>query len=359
MNSTDHFEHFLLDHYNNGLGGERSVEIKFEAAGRPLTENDSTDYVFSKLANVYPQAESKSFFAALQKLDSLYAMLLNNATLRPGDADPAFTKMKANALRNMEKTERAPDSSTAIFYHLSSAIPGDWHSNDACWSVYDTPQLSLEYCIVKIERKWIDYSIFTLYRNWFIPNMKKGQLAKTPVGLQQIPEAIIMVRAVIVKTKQTSGLDFLQTVSNHEITLPSEHKNQLNQHPHIIGWLCSTLPDLPPLYDPALIHRGIKFIKIQHAGWYVAKFEVSWEEKDKNGDYIAQSWSSGKKTKGFVYQVDMPEDSINIQIKGWGGTGLAWEPWGQIMSIYEPLPTNKIYKVSGTTLNRKHEIQDT
>jgi len=96
------------------------------------------------------------------------------------------------------------------------------------------------------------------------------------------------------------------------------------------------------------------FVSVRHSGGYVAKFEITWQETDANGNYtVARQWHSGNQTAGFTHQLNLPGDAANVRIKAWAKTGLAWNPWGQIMDHQENGPTNKTYRVHGTTLNRK------
>jgi thiol-activated cytolysin len=100
------------------------------------------------------------------------------------------------------------------------------------------------------------------------------------------------------------------------------------------------------------------YIQLEHAGAYVAKFNLSWEEQDEAGEISTARWESGKKTAGYSYQVELPGDATNIKIRAEAATGLVWDPWGQIFSCTEKGPTNLIYKASGTTLDRRWEKID-
>ncbi len=95
------------------------------------------------------------------------------------------------------------------------------------------------------------------------------------------------------------------------------------------------------------------FVRLVHAGAYVAKFEVNWMEPDANGDYtIEHHWESGEKTSGYSEQIDLPGDAKAVRIKAWAMTGLVWDPWGEIMNIALDGPDNKTYRATGTTLGR-------
>ena len=100
------------------------------------------------------------------------------------------------------------------------------------------------------------------------------------------------------------------------------------------------------------------FIRLRHDGAYTARWPITWEEADQNGNYAAQSWSSGEQTAGYTHQVDLPGDARNVKIFAEGATGLAWDPWGDAINLTEEGPTNKTYRIYGTTLDRKYEIRD-
>jgi thiol-activated cytolysin len=96
-------------------------------------------------------------------------------------------------------------------------------------------------------------------------------------------------------------------------------------------------------------------VQVEHAGVYVAKFAVSWEEQDQNGAYTARTWESGAKTAGFTAQIDLPGDARNVKIEAWAATGLVWDPWGLVFSEVEKGPSNLRYVARGTTLMRSWE----
>jgi thiol-activated cytolysin len=97
------------------------------------------------------------------------------------------------------------------------------------------------------------------------------------------------------------------------------------------------------------------FVDVENAAGYVARFDVSWQEKDDAGGSRMQSWASGDTTAGYYHRVNLPGDATNVRIKAVGCTGLAWDWWGDTINVSENGPTNKRYKVMGTTLNRHWE----
>ncbi len=93
------------------------------------------------------------------------------------------------------------------------------------------------------------------------------------------------------------------------------------------------------------------YIKLFHAGAYIARFRVTWQEKDERGEKgVNKSWSSGNQTAGWSHTLNLPGDAANVRIKGEAKTGLLWNPWGEIINKVENGPTNKCYKAVGTTL---------
>jgi thiol-activated cytolysin len=106
--------------------------------------------------------------------------------------------------------------------------------------------------------------------------------------------------------------------------------------------------------DTSCVKYNNGFVKLAHAGAYVAKFQVSWTEPDAQGNYNQnKNWESGHKTAGYTEQIDLPGDAQGVRIRGWAATGLIWDPWGEIMNVALSGPDNKCYRATGTTLNRR------
>ncbi|MRG93044.1 thiol-activated cytolysin family protein [Polyangium spumosum] len=100
------------------------------------------------------------------------------------------------------------------------------------------------------------------------------------------------------------------------------------------------------------------FIKMEHRGAYVAKFEVSWEEPDFNDEYtVRKSWKSGNKTAGYSHKLDLPGDARNVKILGMAATGLIWDPWAEVLNLALPGIDNKCYRIKGTTLHRSWDTR--
>lgn len=94
------------------------------------------------------------------------------------------------------------------------------------------------------------------------------------------------------------------------------------------------------------------YVKVKHSGAYVAKFQVTWMEKNAQGIPIPKIWVSGNKTVGFDHTVSLPGDATNVRVQGWAATGLVWDPWGEIINKALNGPSNECYRAKGTTLNR-------
>jgi len=340
MGLLERFSRYVVQSY----GGDGSaVSIKFEAIGHPVEAQDVSDYAFSRLANVFPRPDSDVFVEASQALDALYAMLLDSAEIGNGSESAAFSKMKSNARANLLKSEMAPPSAVPIKYHLSSAVPEDWFTNDNRWLTYPpagrksapgaliaqdgparndlqirtapatrhdarlsraplvvgifsapgksaapgatesgtdvvarisgtralaldatpsttpAPSLSLQYALVRIERKWLDQALFTFFRNWHVPGMTAGQVSSPPVGLALLPVAAIAVRELTL-TAAWSAADAAQLASAVSVgpfalaggTWSPNEGTLRNPRTQIIGWLCTPVPTLPPQSDPSL-----------------------------------------------------------------------------------------------------------
>lgn len=95
------------------------------------------------------------------------------------------------------------------------------------------------------------------------------------------------------------------------------------------------------------------FVKLRHAGAYVARWSLDWKEKGEDGQSdVSRHWDSGNQTSGWVETRNLPGDAYNVRIHAEAATGLAWHPWGEAINIVENGPTNKCYRITGTTLSR-------
>lgn len=111
-------------------------------------------------------------------------------------------------------------------------------------------------------------------------------------------------------------------------------------------WTTSETTEVPSAY-----------IKLEHAGGYVARFNVSWSvpNADATGYVPGAGFRSGEVTAGWTHTVDMPGDARDVRIHAEAKTLLAWDPWGEIINLTLGAPSNKTYRVSGTTLNRHYQ----
>jgi thiol-activated cytolysin len=100
------------------------------------------------------------------------------------------------------------------------------------------------------------------------------------------------------------------------------------------------------------------YVSVKHDGGYVAKWQITWQEPDARGNPVGKSWESGNKTAGYTYQLDLPGDATNVNVRAWAATGLVWDPWGQISFPTLNGPNNKCHRITGTTLNRGSEVRD-
>ncbi|MED4779938.1 thiol-activated cytolysin family protein [Brevibacillus choshinensis] len=98
-------------------------------------------------------------------------------------------------------------------------------------------------------------------------------------------------------------------------------------------------------------------ISLGHYGWYVAQFDVSWDEisYDENGEEVRthKTWegSNQDRTAPFTTVIPLPPNAKNIRILARECTGLAWEWWRTIIDEYNvPLSGEINVTVGGTTL---------
>jgi hypothetical protein len=126
--------------------------------------------------------------------------------------------------------------------------------------------LSFDYSMVDITRPWISSELLSL-KNWYMAGYQEGELASgTGTGgkpFEVLPVSAIVVRNLKIKAnwshdnKKTleATLGFgpfsLQGRTYHE-----ETGELVRLGMQIVGWICETMPKLPPASDPSLLVDG-------------------------------------------------------------------------------------------------------
>lgn len=98
-------------------------------------------------------------------------------------------------------------------------------------------------------------------------------------------------------------------------------------------------------------------LNLRHAGAYVARFDVSWDETsyDVSGNAVVQrvNWSENGRnlTAGFSASIPLPANATNISVRAAEHTGLAWEGWRTVVDEPNlPMVHERTIRVAGTTL---------
>jgi len=99
-------------------------------------------------------------------------------------------------------------------------------------------------------------------------------------------------------------------------------------------------------------------LHLEHNGWYVAKFTVSWDEisyakGSKNTRHVNWDGNGQDRTAPFSTTIPFKGNVRNINVKAEGCTGLAWEWWrtsGDKVGL--PLVPLRTVTISGSTLNQ-------
>jgi thiol-activated cytolysin len=94
------------------------------------------------------------------------------------------------------------------------------------------------------------------------------------------------------------------------------------------------------------------WVGLWHDGAYVAKFRVTWQVTDAQGNPgPVQEWESGDRTVGYSEKLNLPGDAFNIHITAEAATGLVWQPWNEAMNVVVKGVPNQWYRIYGTTLS--------
>lgn len=118
----------------------------------------------------------------------------------------------------------------------------------------------------------------------------------------------------------------------------------------------AVMPLTTDYVETECIEHPSGYVKLLQEGGYVAKWEVTWDESDGNGNKVKRQWESGNKTSPYNQTVSLPGDANNVRVAAWAMTGLVWDPWREAINVTENGPTNKTYKIWGTTLSPGHSV---
>ncbi|MBK7393325.1 MAG: hypothetical protein IPI64_08495 [Chloracidobacterium sp.] len=134
--------------------------------------------------------------------------------------------------------------------------------------------------------------------------------------------------------------DVRAIITDQKLSLKIWHKwNGVAEEPEIIA-------------KPEPVRKPDSWIKIIHAGAYIAHFDVTWDEPDRPN----RSWNGGGKTAGWMDLVYIPAAATNIRLRMRNDTGLVWQPQREILNkVLQPSDLNKCYRVTGTTLGSSYD----
>lgn len=94
-------------------------------------------------------------------------------------------------------------------------------------------------------------------------------------------------------------------------------------------------------------------IKLTQNGWYVARYQITWQEKQADGTMINKSWQNNNldRTLGTVDYLDLPENATAIHVVAKRYTGWVWHPWKVTYDNWHPGVTLREINFYGTTFN--------
>lgn len=103
-------------------------------------------------------------------------------------------------------------------------------------------------------------------------------------------------------------------------------------------------------------------IRLEHTGGYIARVNLTWKLRhfvNGNEQFENCAWEKNDNNLTAPYKVDipMPANATDIYIKATEKTGLAWDPWRDVVTGPVPLAPHVLITLKGTTMNQKGEIQ--
>lgn len=185
------------------------------------------------------------------------ATMINKVTLnttakvQPAPIQPLVEMKNLNLLKTIKFADRVRFTNELV--KDNSTPPAPVQSNGF--------SMSFDYCIVNLERRWFNTSLFSYANLWYCLSMQEnyfstGAKDESNTGLLKcVPTAMILIKNLRIKAawtdedkanaKSSIGLGVFNlndsTFSNNELVTPGMQ---------IIGWMCEVMPKLPALGDP-------------------------------------------------------------------------------------------------------------
>lgn len=107
--------------------------------------------------------------------------------------------------------------------------------------------------------------------------------------------------------------------------------------------------EVSPTPPPKVVLDEVeRYVTLIHAGAYIAKYEISYQNNGKK-----ELIQTDNKSAGWTQTFRFPRTATDIHLIGWAMTGLMWALWGEFYNkILQPEDLNKCYRNTGTSLNR-------
>ena len=125
----------------------------------------------------------------------------------------------------------------------------------------DSLSVSFEYCLVRLDRPWLSYDFLTS-GGWFMPGSHKGDLSNGRDlngngRFSLIPIAFVAIKNLKITAKWSDAdrQAVQNAVSIGAFSLVGRQfdgESLTCEGMQIIGWVCGSMPALPPATDPAL-----------------------------------------------------------------------------------------------------------
>ena len=172
--------------------------------------------------------------------------------------------------------------------------------------------------------------------------------------------SLVAIGGDAVATAQIINTDDVQTIKN--LVTSEKHTTLSKSNPALpIAYVINFLKDdalakiniTTNYIQKDCVRYNNGFVKFEHRGAYIGKFHAWWKEGKED-----KSWHSGDTTSGYTYTLPLKGHVKNLVIKAEAVTGLVWQQLGEIFYFGLEGPTNRTYKVTGTTLNRTYEVSD-
>ncbi|MGI8809813.1 MAG: hypothetical protein ACR2KK_18625 [Acidimicrobiales bacterium] len=338
----------LSERYFPGID---STEATYGQILRGASVQDESAYTGDLIASSAKQFEERSF---------------SNMDGSPGSWRPIYAvpddwwdPSKVDRYQTMDLDLETPYEESSSYLRIGEArtaqlsTAGDVPTSTPLDPRTTLRSISLKCQVVTLRRPWFNSMLFES-AGWYLSRQPEGFCSSGTVAdndgvLPLLPIGMLLARDISIDAAW-AGPDQAVIDAAHAEQKPvfvgplPLQSNGASTNVQIIAWISSLVPFSPQASD---LRRGA--VVVRNTGAFVARFSMSWTERGKGMSNTSGSFRV-LSSKTVPIPADARDISLKVEIMTFPSP---LETWATVATRELPLPAEKFYEVSGSTLAPK------